>query len=341
MMGLACLVAAAPQDVVGQTESEPIYEQLQQAFQRPYLNLGVLLQTVADFQFDRTMPGNNGFSVANFRLRLAGELDDGFGYVLATSFSSSPAILDAMMYYRPSRTVTLSVGQFKVPVSREFLTYAGSIDFVNRSQAVSALAPGRQIGAQVAFAEIAGSFGLTLGAFNGNRAGANGNDNNSFLYAGRFSGVLEPAEDGDVDARVDFGVNLAHSEDDDLSLVNGLVTDFTGRRTLVGADVRVEFDRYLLSGEIIHASLNPDVGVDRHPWGFQATAGMAFSDKTQGLIRWDGFESDALVGRSDWLVLGFNLWPTAATELQVNYIIDTEDAAADHNQILVNFQFGF
>lgn len=64
IIGLVCLFAVPAQNVMGQAEDEPLYEQLQETFNRPYMSLGVLLQTVADFQFDRTLPGNNGFSVA-------------------------------------------------------------------------------------------------------------------------------------------------------------------------------------------------------------------------------------------------------------------------------------
>ena len=41
------------------------------------------------------------------------------------------------------------------------------------------------------------------------------------------------------------------------------------------------------------------------------------------------------------IVLGFNAWPTSVTEFQVDYSVDVRDAAVDHHQILVNFQFGF
>jgi len=336
------LVTAIPGEARGQQEQEPLYEGLLDTFKQEYLSLGLLLQTVADFQFDRTLGGNNGFSVANFRLLLSGELDAGFGYFVATNFADRPAILDAMMYYRATPTVSVAVGQFKVPFSREFLTYAGSIDFVNRSQAVTALAPGRQIGARLAIDELADVFGLTIGAFNGNGPTANGNDNDNFLYALRLSGIVPiEGDDEQQDAQIELGVNLAHSEDNGLSFGNGLVVAFTGKRTLAGGDIRAEFKNLLLSGEVIHASLAPEIGVARHPWGFHATAGVQFSPKVQGLVRWDGFDPDNPDGRSDWIVLGLNVWPTAVTEIQVNYIIDAEDAAVDHHQLLVNFQLGF
>lgn len=336
------LTLGIPADSSGQQSDEPLYEGLLGTFKQEYLSLGLLVQTVADFQFDRTLSGSNGFSMANFRFLMSGELDAGFGYFVATNFVDSPAILDALVYYRASPTVSVGVGQFKVPFSQEFLTYAGSIDFVNRSRTVTALAPGRQIGAQLAIDSLADVLGLRIGAFNGNAFSANGNDNDSFLYVLRLSGTVETGDrsDGGSD-RIELGASLAHSKDDGLSLGEGVVSDFTGKRTLAGGDIRAQFGSLLLAGEIIHASLSPEVGLARHPWGFHATAGVKFSPKVQGLARWDGFDADDPGDRSDWLVLGLNVWPTMATEVQLNYLIDTGDAAVDHHQLLVNFQLGF
>lgn len=196
-----------------QEGAEPRLQQLQETFKKPSLSVGALFQSVADFQIDRTGPGHNGFSVANFRLALYGDLDAGFGYFLQANFVGTPAILDARLKYRPGRFLAFDFGQFKVPFSKEFLTGAGGIDFVNRSQVVTALAPGRQIGIGATLANEPATLRLTTGAFNGNAAAANGNDNDRFLYAARASaGNRVPAADI---ARVRFetGVSAACSRD--------------------------------------------------------------------------------------------------------------------------------
>jgi len=71
------------------------------------------------------------------------------------------------------------------------------------------------------------------------------------------------------------------------------------------------------------------------------TGGWHVREDAQVLVRFDGFSPDVPAGRSDWLVLGFNVWPTRATEVQVNYIVDTGDAALDRHQLLVNYQDEF
>jgi hypothetical protein len=271
---------------------------------------------------------------------LHGQLDGGFGYWLQTNFSNSPAILDAMMSYRASPLFAFDAGQFKTPFSYEFLTLASSIDFVNRAQVVTALAPGRQLGLQARFDDRSRTIGARAGIFNGNGTRPNGNDNNNFLYAARITVTPHLGTDG-TDHSLVVGVNAAHSEDDGSTIGGGFVTDFVGARTHLGGDVRLELGRWLFSGEVLYAELRPTIGADRSPWGFHATAGFASGRKTQVLVRFDGFEADDGGERADVIVLGFNAWPTSVTEFQVNYSIDTRDAAFDHHQLLVNFQFGF
>lgn len=243
-------------------EDEPEFARLIAQFQRPYLSISTLLQSVADFQLDRSFPGNNGFTIANFRLKLSGELDKGIGYVLQTNFANTPAVLDAYLTYRASSSVLLLAGQSKAPFSAEYLTPASSIDFVNRSQVVTALAPGRQIGAQVQIARADGSLGVRLGVSNGNGTGPNGNDSADLLYAAR---VFFSPDLGEADRRVTVGGNIAHSEDQLAAFGSGFRTAFTGSRTLVGADVRATVERNLLAGEVIVAALDPTAGAEVNP----------------------------------------------------------------------------
>jgi hypothetical protein len=337
---LLAVIMLLPHAARAQEREEPLIAKLAETFRSEELTLGVLLQTVADVQIERTLPGSSGFSIANFRLLLHGQLDGGFGYWLQANFVNSPAILDAMMSYRVSRSFAFDAGQFKTPFSYEFLTLASSIDFVNRSQAVTALAPGRQIGLQARFNDRSRTVAAQVGAFNGNGTRPNGNDNNNLLYAGRV--VVTPRLSTDEgDRRLVVGVNAAYSEDDGSTFGDGFVTDFVGARTHVGGDVRFQFDRWLLSGELLYAALRPTVGIARDPWGFHATAGYSFTPKMQALLRFDGFQPDDGGERRDVIILGFNAWPTSVTEFQINYLIDTRDAAVDHHQTLVNFQFGF
>lgn len=311
-------------------QDEPLGEALKENFKKPYLSVGMLLQTVGDFQGERNLAGNNGFNISNFRLSLRGELDRGFAYFVQANFIASPAILDARLSYRLSPRFSLDAGLFKVPFSKEFLTTADAIDFVNRSQVVSALAPGRDIGVQLR-GELAGP-GLTaaVGGFNGNRKEANNNDNGEFLYAGRLT--LAPNSGGLV-----LGVNAAYSRDRAATVVG---ESFSGKRFLAGGDIRWQDGPVLLAGEYIYASLKSS-GAEINPAGFHATVGYMVAKNQQLLFRFDSFRPDAPAADSDLVIFGYNLWPTSLTEVQINYSVNPDDSELKHHQVLINFQVAF
>lgn len=320
---------------------EPKFEELKETFKKDYLSLGVLMQTVGDFQIERSFPGNDGFSIANFRLMLSGELDKGFGYLLQANFVASPALLDAMMYYHLSENLMLDVGLFKAPFSKEFLTPASAIDFVNRSQAVTALTPGRQIGVQIAGTAANDIIQYQAGLFNGNSFRQNANDNDNFLYAGRLmlfpllAGAERPEEE------LEIGLSLAVSKDDNATLGGILAQNFSGDRLLLGGDVRWAFGKYLVSGELVYGQLDFAPGPTQDIIGWHATGGVMLTPNSQALLRLDRLDPDNLQSDSTLLIFGYNLWPTQATELQVNYIINTDNADIENHQILVNGQLGF
>lgn len=330
---VACLSVAQAQ------EREPAYQRLLGALKQPYLSVGALLQTVGDFQIERSRAGHDGFSVPNFRISLAGELDHRFGYFLQTNFAASPAILDARLHFRPSGHTRLDVGQFKVPFSGEFLTGAADLDFVNRAEAVRALAPGRQIGFQGS-ADLGDRLTLRAGAFNGNPAGANANDNNALLAAVRLEARPWGAAGTGPSPRLVVGINGAHSRDSAATLP-GLVAGFEGTRTLLGADARFTAGAWLLAGEVVFAHLAPRGGTVLEPVGHYLTAGYRVSPPVQLLFRWERFDPDGPASTRDALIGGLTLRPTSFTKMQVNYLVQTRDAAFDHHQLLVNFQFGF
>ena len=327
-----------------QENEEPILTSFQEHFKKEYFQLGTVMQFVFDYQNERTMNGHNGFSVANMRLKLKGEFDGGFGYAFQTSFTSAPSILDANMYCSISPPFTLRIGQFKAPFSKEYLISAPDIDFVNRSRVVSALTPGRQIGLQLSSLSARDAVSFQVGLFNGNGFSSNTNDSDDFLYAGRITFLPQVFHDVPDNYHLEVGVNAAFSKDSLVSIVNGLLPGYSGDRLLLGADMRLNFNRFLLAGEYIRAKLKPDTGEEITPSGFHATTGYMVTPKVQVLFRWDHFNLDILVGdssKSDWLIWGVNVWPTGTTELQVNYIVDIDDSGMKHHQVLVNTQIVF
>lgn len=57
------------------------FESLREQVKNEYFSIGALLQTVGEYQYDRRLSdtGNNGFSIANARMQVYGEIDQAFG----------------------------------------------------------------------------------------------------------------------------------------------------------------------------------------------------------------------------------------------------------------------
>ncbi len=338
---LGALIATAnPLSAQQEEEGEPLYDELVRTFKKKSLSVGALFQTVGIFQWERSLPGGNGFSIANARLLIYGELDSGIGYFFQTSFAPIMTVLDAKMYYRISPALIVDAGVFKAPFSREFLTPASSIDFVDRSRVATVLVPGRQLGVQARGEFTGGELAYSAGAFNGNRfVEANINDNNDFLLVGRLSYLPRQFQGpGDGDG-LEVAVNAGYSKDSNVVQV-GFPDGFAGDRTLVGGDVRYTRNALLLAGEIIALSLDADDGAKVDPYGWQLTAGYMVSRKAQALVRWDKYNADTSESTPDQFILGFNVWPTQPTEVQVNYVIPTS-GGVDAQFLLLNLQVGF
>lgn len=314
-------------------QEEPLFEKLQKNFQTKYFNVGFLFQGVFDHQFERTFPGNNGFSLANVRLIFSGELDRGYGYYVQTNFVASRILLDARFFYKVAPYLIFDIGQFKVPFGTEYLISESAIDFVNRAQNVS-LVPGRQIGLQVRGDLICDKLTYKAGIFNGNGTAANGNDNRDFMYVGRLEFKNQLSECGHSSLKI--AVNAATSND----LVPAPI--FSQKRHFAGGDFRLTLHNLMVSGEYIYQQMKQTNYPSINHRGYHITAGYMVSDKIQLLGRWDSLIPEkSLFTKSNYVILGCNIWPTKATEFQINYIVDTEQSGVKKHQVLINSQLAF
>jgi len=329
----------------GQEAEKSKFEQLIEKVKSPEFNLGLLIQFIADYQSKRILPGYNGFSLGSARLILKGQLDQGFGYLLQTNFIKSPALLDAMISYSFSEYLTFKTGLFKTPFSGEFLIFGGDIDFVNRSQVVRLLAPGRQIGIQVSSGIFDKRLGGSIGIFNGNTPRFNINDNNKYLIAGRLTLSENSflAENGILHA----AFNMAYSEDKEISFSDfAHFPIFEGKRYVYGTDVRLELYNFLISGEYILANYEANMAQDLAESsitldGYYLTFGYHILKNFQILFRLDSFYAHKLLYNNELFVFGLNFWPNSFSELQLNILIDQNKMDMNNQQVLVNTQISF
>ena len=327
---LAAALLAIPSVATAQESDEPLLDQLVSTFQTDALTLGALIQSVGHWAEGSDHSVRDGFFLGAARLRVEGVLDGGWSYLFQTEFVVDPVIADARIRYRFGNGFRVDAGRFKTPVSYEFLTYAGSIDFVNRSRAVGLLAPGRQIGAQASF-ETDQGLEINAGAFSGP---TNFGSDDAILTAGRAQWT--PAMDEESSLVV--GVNGAWGRNEALSRAL-FEDDFTGDGWVAGADLRYTRDRLLLAGEFLANRLTPTKGNVVEARGHHVTAGWMFTEEHQGLARWDRFRGIE-GGTDDALVLGGNWWPTGATEVQVNWVVPLSGDESVH-RLWVNLQLGF
>ncbi|UCE05877.1 MAG: hypothetical protein JSW07_20175 [bacterium] len=322
-------------------QDEPLFEKLKKDFNKEYLSVGALLQVVGDFQNERSFSGHNGFNISNFRWRIYGKLDKNFGYFLQTNFINSPAFLDAFITWEINSWLQLKSGLFKAPFSKEYLISASDIDFVNRAQVVNALTVGRQIGVQFSGWLKDKLLNYRVGVFNGNGfRRINNNDNDYFLYVARFAVVPKISSEKNVVDQLEMGINGAVSIDNNVN-IPGVYSNFEGERQLLGADIRLTLNKFLVAGEAIFAKFDPKYYSTREPSGFHFTIGYMVTNNAQLLFRFDKFQLDDSNDSTDLIILGYNLWPSNVAEFQANYIINTDESDFKNHQLLLNLQINF
>ncbi|MDX1495549.1 MAG: porin [Longimicrobiales bacterium] len=322
---VAFLAVAAPAGA--QQSEEPILDRVQQLFSSEGMSLGFLLQAVVDPGIDDD-PAR--VTVPNARLRLYGQLDNGFGYKLQTNHAGAATLLDAQVTWSPGPELSIAAGRFKTPFSREFLVYGGAIDFVNRSRVVSRLAPNRQMGVQLG-GQLNEIVSWTAGGFTGAN---NATSDESLIGVVRLEGAGIEVGEGTLSV----AANFAGGREDAIG-ARQLGPAFSGDGILYGADARFVSGPLMLAGEYIRGEWEPDFGVTEvESDGLYVTAGYMVQDDRQLLLRWDRFEAPGQ-DADDVLILGFNAWPTSATEIQVNWQIPLKDSNELH-KLLLNFQVG-
>ena len=309
----------------GQTAADEarLYDRLVTQFQKDYLRFTALVQVAPFVPLEASEGNRERFDVAAARLGIAGRLDGGIGYFLHGEFATAPALLDAYVSYG-SEHARVIVGQQKVPFSREFITGAGDIDFVNRSRVVRALAPGRQVGA--AFQVNPGGGGLTLrgGAFNNAPyfGSAPQRERGGALLAGRAKYVTALGS-----ASLQVGANVAYATSDTSERFD------VPSRLLAGGDARLRAGRFLLAAEGLLQRIE-DLSASDVEGGY-VTAGFDVTPDDRALVRLDHFDETSEV------LLGYNRTLTRAASFQANAAIPLDEDDPRPARLVFNFQLSF
>ncbi|MGA2363209.1 MAG: porin [Candidatus Aminicenantales bacterium] len=274
--------------------------------------------------------GVDSFSLRRARLTLAGEIVKNLRFKVTADLVKSPALLDALVEFEPSKIIGLRFGQFLVPFSLESVTPTSELDMVNRSAVVEALAAGRDNGSsgRDIGTVVYGSYAIVdyaVGLFNG--AGINKADTNSHKdWSGRA--VIHPFKFLAIGGSLYRG---KQSPSADVPLV---------KRDKEGLEAALVFKRVSLKGEYIHAL---DDLVSKAGWYIQAGL-FALPDKLQALLRYDSLDLDRSVAgdAKNVIALGLNWFILGRTKLQVNYEIHRlEGGGREKSGLLAQFQAAF
>lgn len=270
------------------------------------------------------------FSLRRARASLTGELIKHLTFKLTVDVVKSPALLEALVEFEPSKIVGLRFGQFKVPFSLENVSADSDIDWINRSAVGETLVPGRDLGSsgRDIGAVLYGSVSVveySFGLFNG--AGINKADTNSHKdWSGRV--VVHPVKFISVGGSLYRG---KQSPSADVPLV---------RRNKEGLEATFVLKGFSLKSEYIHAE---DDLVSKAGWYVQA-AYFALPGRLQGLLRYDALDLDRSVldDGKNVISAGLNWFIVGRTKLQVNYEVHRLQAGGrEKSGLLAQFQAAF
>ena len=204
--------------------------------------------------------------LARRRAGIAGRVTRYIDFEVEREFDSPGRWRDAFVDVRARRSVRLRAGYFKVPFSREQLTSAGNLDFIDRSRAAALLAPGRSVGVAVHGHAFNRALGYEAGGFvrDGTRTGLPGAPDGEPTVAARLT--IRPAggphHKGSM-RDLEFGVGAATTDlREGRSSLTGRLTSkdtfFTpvfvnGRRLRVGGDLDWRPGPLGIRGEFLRA----------------------------------------------------------------------------------------
>lgn len=340
------------------------------AGKEPTLSIGGLLQAQAEFgdQGDaRFGSDNDRFYLRRARLNATGKFLEEFDFRLEGEFAGTLAntsglraqLTDAYITWNRYPAANIRFGQFKTPYGFEQLYSDPRLLTLERSLVNDRLTLSRQMGVQVGGEALERRLSYAVGAFNGNGANNNFNDDDRFLMAGRIAGV--PWQGTVGGRRVSWGVggNLYASDDTNVSPGSELGFDstpatpdrdniFSGERQGYGLDTQLQWGPVELWAEYLQTTWEPDSGrplpqVESTGWYAQGAV-YVIPEKLQVVLKLESFDprkeiaddtTETGTAGLSWYLKGHDL------KFLLNYLRVRIDNQDDQDKILARFQVIF
>jgi phosphate-selective porin OprO/OprP len=269
------------------------------AGREPTLTLGGLVQVqteIGDRGDARFANAADRVYLRRARLNATGKFLEEFDFrveldlagTLANTTGLRAQMTDGYITWNRYPGATIRAGQFKTPFGYEQLYSDPRLITLERSLVNDRLTLNRQLGAQVAGDLLEKRLSYAVGAFNGNGANNNFNDDEHFLLAGRLSGVLWQGRLFGQSATGSVGVNGFSSDDTNVAFTSEFNFDstpatadrdniFSGKRRGAGVDAQLVTGPFELWGEVLKVrfeplSKRPSASLDADGWYLQAAA---------------------------------------------------------------------
>ena len=268
-----------------------------------------------------------GLFLKRTELKLSGSIiPDAIGYEFLIDPASGPGVinLDMIIHYQLSSLLKISIGQMKIPLTREGLAPSSQLDFIDRAM-ITAREYGDRRDTGLLLSGQATIFNYSLGVFNG--AGSNTSDSNDEKdVAGRV--VVQALEGLTLGASSYYGSNSHVASD---------VADV--ERFRIGGELVYVYNPFTLKTEYMQGQ---DDRLDSR--GYYAALTYVLNPKIEFALRYDAWEYDLSAEESESLItLGTNYRLKGnAAKIMVNYILhDNGITDTQSNDLLVQFQVEF
>jgi len=327
------------------------------AGKEPVLTINGLVQAQAEFGDkgdSRFGTAADRFFLRRVRLGAAGRFLEDFDFKVEGEFANSltggttaasAVLTDGFLNWNRFDWANVRIGQFKTPYGYEFLASDPKLFTPERSLGTDRLTLNRQIGVQVAGDVFDKRLSYAGGLFNGTGTNVSANDNDSFLYVGRVSGIPWQGRLLGQAARWSVGADGFTSVDNGVSVAGdfGLTgKTFSGQRKGVGLDTQFSLGGLDLWAEYLSVQFNPNDTLPARrftsdAWYLQA-AYFILPKTVQGVVRYETFdpneklaanETDTWTVGVNWFLKGDDL------KLQLDYLFTDPAASADEQGKLI------
>lgn len=300
------------------------------------------------------------FLIRRARINVSGAFKEDFDFKVEGDFGANALseqtayraqISDAFVNWNKYEFANVKVGQFKTPFGYEQLIADTKTLTVERSLPNDRLTDSRQIGLGVSGDFLKKRLSYSVGVFNGSGVNNSFNDNESYMWAGRVSGVAFDGKIADRDARVAVGVNALTTRDKVISKAGFGFTgnNFSGRRSSYGIDAQAKWWLFGLEGEYLIAHFEPSNRVpfddfDAEGWYVAATAEV-WPKHLQAVVKCETFDPNRDVegNSSNVWTLGLNyFFKGDDLKLSLNYLLGNAAGARDNQgRVLARMQVVF